>query len=161
MTWELLRDGAVADPLAPAVRLPRHELRRYALRWDGSVFPVPPADELDSYGGLPLVPDATLLLRYTVVASPVGVVATELELRDGQVARAEVVDHPSTAADLDEVSVAIPWSNHLAWRRGDATLLEALEGSPVEGRWQVLLCAHGLVQQPQWRAALRARPAVR
>ncbi len=158
-SWQLTRNGAPADPIGPEVVLDPAEQLEFRLRAAGTELLVPPLDELEIYGGLPAVPDATLAIHYEVVGTPIGTVRVVLELTDGRMTRsASVAEFEVT--ELPLVTVSIEWARHLEWRRGECTVLEALEGAAIEARWQVMLLAHGLLQQPEWTGPLRALPAV-
>ena len=159
MSWTLLRDGAPVDALPADSHLLPAELDAFRLRIPGEDIRVPPLDELDIYDALPEVPDATVEIHYEVTATPVGTIRVLLVLEDGRMVRAEAVDE-FVESERASLWVSIDWARHLEWRAGGGSVLEAIEGAPIEGRWQVMLLVHGLLQQREWRDALRRRPRV-
>jgi hypothetical protein len=158
--WQLTLDGEPVAPLGPDVLVSPDRVDGFRLVVDGSPIAVPPLDELGIYGGLPEIPDATLQIHYEVTSTPIGTIRVRLALVDGRMVSARAVE---AFPDGDEptVFVSIEWARHLEWRAGECTLLEALEGAHIEARWQTMLLAHGLLQQDEWTAPLRALPAVR
>jgi hypothetical protein len=158
--WTLTLDGERVEPLEPDVLVAPEIASRFRLVAGETSTPVPPLDELGIYGDLPEVPDATLSIHYEVRATPIGVIRVELDLVDGHMVSAtSVVDFSTTEGPM--VFVSIDWDRHLEWRSGGCSVLEALEGAHLEARWQVMLLAHGLLQQEQWKTAMRTLTRVR
>jgi hypothetical protein len=157
--WQLTLDGEEVEPLPSDVVATPELAERFRLHVDGEPIPVPPLDELGIYGGLPEIPDATVQIHYEVTDTPIGTIRVLLEIVDGRMVRSEpVTDYPPR--DDATVFVSICWDRHLDFRTGRATVLEALEGARIEARWQTMLLAHGLLQQDEWTAPLRALPDV-
>ena len=156
--WRLIRHGEPAPALPAGEVLAPEVAAEYRLVLDdGAEISVPPLDELDIYDQLPRIPDATVVVHYEVTNTPIGMIRVELHIVDGAMVRSKAVAE-FAETQLPLVRVSIAWDQHLEFRSGRASLLEALEGATIEARWQTLLLVHGLVQQREWSDALRSRP---
>jgi len=105
--------------------------------------------ELDE---LPVIPDATLTTQFQLYAGPFGTLRFWWEFVDGRSTGMAFGDHAEP-----DVHVRIRFQRMVGVRRGDISVLEALEdGGTVDGGVGPLMLLAGLQESPELLAAGRA-----
>ena len=103
----------------------------------------------DELAQLPLIPDATLIVQYLFTEGPFGPVEYWWSFEDGRSAGMGLGVHPDP-----DVRVRITFASMVAVRRGELSILEALErGGDVDGGEGPLMLLAGLQESPEVRAA--------
>jgi hypothetical protein len=102
--------------------------------------------------GLPTIPDATLTTQFQLFAGPFGTVRFWWSFVDGLSTDMAFGDHPEP-----DVFVRIRFQRMVGVRRGDISVLEALEdGGAIDGGVGPLMLLAGLQESPELLAAGRA-----
>jgi hypothetical protein len=153
-------DVEVRVALADAASIWRRELRDDdAMRVTAVVAPVRdgtytgppcPADllargELD---GVPSIPDASLLVEYTLSDGPFGVVHHWLRFENGR----PVSDGLGEIGGAD-VRVGVPYRAVPLVRSGERTIIDVLEGGTLQGELGPLGLLAGILESPEFHAA--------
>ena len=103
----------------------------------------------DELARLPLIPDATLVVQYVFTEGPFGLVEHWWGFEDGRSAGMGLGVHPDP-----DVRVRITFASMVGVRRGELSILEALErGGDVEGGEGPLMLLAGLQESPELHAA--------
>lgn len=128
------------------------------VRPDGTEALSAPMDitETAELAALPVIPDADLLVQFHFSQGPFGAADMWWQVIAGQVTAAEL-----GTTDAPEVEVWLTFPKLAALRRGESTVLEALEdGGRVKGDVGPLMLLAGLHESPEMRAAdLAAGPS--
>lgn len=110
----------------------------------------PPLDmtETSEMGSLPEVPGATLVIQFEFSHGPFGAVSYWLSFEDGRFAGADF-----GRAEEADVTVGITWQKMVGVRRGQITILEALEhGGRIDGALGPIMLLAGLEESPELHA---------
>jgi hypothetical protein len=138
----------------------RHELRDDAAMRAATVVtklpdgvytgPPAPGDLLGrpEFDGLPVVPEASLVVAYTFRRGPFGLVHHWFRFEDGR-----PIDHGFGELDAADVRIETEYRAIPLLRSGEWTILEALEGGTIEGALGPITMLAGILDAPEFRAA--------
>lgn len=108
--------------------------------------PPPPLDfAVAAADRLPVLPGVDLRWQCRYVRGPFGAVDYALVFADGQ-----LVDAPLGVLDDADVSLAVPFSAAMLLRRGEVTMLEALQEGRITGTEGALGLLAGLLESPAY-----------
>jgi hypothetical protein len=96
---------------------------------------------------LPTLPGASLSVQYTYPEGPFGTVEYALEFEDGQ-----IVDERLATIDLPDAHVEVSYLTMARVRAGEMTILEALDGSKIQGELGPLAALAGISESPEFHA---------
>jgi hypothetical protein len=115
------------------------------------VGPPPPLDFVAAAADrLPALPGVDLRWQCRYVRGPFGAVDYALVFEDGQ-----LVDAPLGVIDDADVSLGVPFSKAMLLRRGEITMLEALQDGRISGTEGSLAVLAGLLESPPYVEVMR------
>jgi hypothetical protein len=115
------------------------------------VGPPPPQDfPVTAAGRLPALPGVDLRWQSRYVRGPFGAVDYALVFEDGQ-----LVDAPLGVIEGPDVSLAVPFVQAIRLRRGEVTILEALQHGRISGTEGALALLAGLLESPPYVEVMR------
>jgi hypothetical protein len=138
----------------------RHELRDDAAMRAATVVtelpdgvytgPPAPGDLLGrpEFDGLPVVPEASLVVAYTFRRGPFGLVHHWFRFEEGR-----PVDHGFGELDDADVRIETEYRAIPRLRSGEWSILEALEGGSIDGALGPITMLAGILDAPEFRAA--------